>query len=65
MGFGNARTLGTSHRSGAAILTGGHGRRGSMNTIYSNLSPKLRVQFIKNQAIFLYGPNGAPYMRGI
>lgn len=67
-GLGNATSLGSQGRTGAAILTSSRANRGSMGRVYSyfsNFSQSKKELFYKNQAVFLYGVNGSAYNRGI
>jgi hypothetical protein len=63
--LGNARSLGTQSRTGAAILTSSRANRASIGRIYNQIPVSKRGQFIRSMAIFLYGPNGSVYQRGV
>jgi len=62
--FGNTTALGTSGRTGPSILVSGSGR-GSFGRIVLSYPRYKREQLIRSEIIFLYGPNGSPYRRGL
>lgn len=65
LGF-NTSNLGTSNRTGAAILAGSsRSNAGSLNRIYSYLPANKRPGFIMAQASRLYGPGRSAPRRGI
>ena len=62
--FGNTTSLGTSGRTGPSILLSGTSR-GSFSRILNAYPINKRSTLIQNEIIFLYGPNGSAYRRGL